>query len=60
MHQYVSIEVKESVGVPVEHDPLRDSNDALLRLIQSRELGFHSIVGESHSEIQLSFLVGGF
>jgi hypothetical protein len=44
------LEVKASVCVPVEHDPLSDSNDALLRLIQSRELCFNGIIGKSHSE----------
>lgn len=31
--------------LPVEHDPLRDSDDTLLGLVQSREFGLHCIIG---------------
>lgn len=35
--------------LPVEHDPLRDSDNALLRLIQSRELRLDSIIRIRHN-----------
>ena len=34
--------------VPVEHDPLRNCNDALLSFIQGRQFGFHCIIGVCH------------
>lgn len=37
-----------SIHVPVEHDPISDAHDTVLRLVQRRELRFDSVVGESH------------
>lgn len=34
--------------LPVEHDPLRDGDNAFLRLIESRKLCLDSIVGVRH------------
>jgi hypothetical protein len=34
--------------LPVEHNPLRNCNDALLGLIESRELGLNRIIGIRH------------
>lgn len=43
--------------VPMKHDPLSDGDNALLGLIQRRELGFDSVVGESHRDesMEMSF-----
>lgn len=34
--------------VPMKHDPLRDGDNALLGLVQSRELGFDGVVRVRH------------
>lgn len=41
----------------MKHDPLSDGDNALLGLIQRRELGFDSVVGESHRDesMEMSF-----
>jgi hypothetical protein len=38
-------------ALPVEHDPLRDGRDRILRLIQRRQLRPNGIVCEGHGEV---------
>lgn len=44
---------KESVHVPVKHNPLGNSDNALLGLIQRRELRLDGVIGISHGEFYL-------
>lgn len=47
-----------SLSVPVEHDPLSDSDNGLLRLVQSRQLrlnGISTVRHGSHSQM-LSYI----
>lgn len=46
--QNIWLWILEGYRLPVEHDPLRDSDNALLRLIQSRELRLDSIIRIRH------------
>jgi hypothetical protein len=38
----------ESLGIPMEHDPLRNSDNGFLRLIQGRQLRLNGVVGIRH------------
>lgn len=42
------------MSIPMKHDPLRDGDNALLALVQSRQLGLDGIVCVGHGK-----LIGG-
>ena len=44
--------IEREVSLPVEHDPLGDCDDAVLRLVQRAQLGHDGVGGVGH-------LVGG-
>lgn len=42
----------------MEHDPLRDSDNALLRLVEGRELCLHSVIGVCHDRYLVAQCTG--
>jgi len=48
------IAISYNADIPVKHDPLRNSDNAILRLAERSKLGLDRVVGVSHGARRIS------